>query len=116
MWLDILLALLALVVIDALVRAFLMLRLGKQIDAKGDYRQRHHEIGKGGKQFVITLLGASSIYGEGSGVEVPFAGGLAERLAKQGNKVVVHNLAVSGHCVADVTAKQVPLMEQSDLV
>jgi hypothetical protein len=115
MWLDILLVLFALVVIDAIARAFLMLRLGNQIDAKGDYRQRRHEIGNGGEQFVVTLLGASSIYGEGSDVEIPFASAVAERLAKQGRHVIVYNLAVSGHKVADVTHKQIPQMKPSDL-
>lgn len=67
MWLDLVLAFLALVVLDVAVRAFL------KVDAMGDYRKRHHEIGKGSKQLAITLLGASSIYGEGSDVEIPFA-------------------------------------------
>ena len=101
--------------IDSTVRAFLMFRLGKQIDAKGDYRKRHYEIGEGTQCFVITLLGASSIYGEGSDVDIPFASDLVGQLLKQGRKVSVHNLAVSGHKVADVAHKQVSQMEPSDL-
>ncbi len=116
MWLVILLGCLAAIVIDAGVRALLMLRLAKKIEAKGGYRQREYEIDKGTKHFTITLLGASSIYGEGSDVEIPFAGNLVGRLIKQGCKVSVHNLAVSGHKVADVTREQVPQMKPSDLV
>src|SRR2546423_10215350 len=106
-WLAGILALLLFVVADAIFRAILLVRLGKRIDAKGDYRKREHEIGKGSKHFVITLLGASSIYGEGSDVEIPFASNLVEQLTKQGYRVSVHNLAVSGHKVADVTRQQI---------
>jgi len=116
MWLDILLVFLAFVVLDVVTRAFLMVRLGKHIDARGDYRPRHHKIGESGRQFVITLLGASSIYGEGSTVEIPFAGNLVKQAVEQGYTAIVNNLAVSGHKVADVTRKQIPQMKPSDLV
>src|SRR5438105_129721 len=116
MGLNVALIFLGVVVLDAAVQALLLLRLAKKIDRKGDYRKREHEVGIGEKHFVITLLGASSIYGEGSSVEIPFAGSLAKRLAKQGYRVLVHNLAVSGHKVADVTRRQVPHMKPSDLV
>lgn len=112
----VLLGLVGVVIADLLLRTVLLLRLGKKVDIKGDYRPRDIELGSGKKQFVITLLGASSIYGEGSGVDIPFAGVIAHRLAKHGRKVVIHNLAVSGHKVADVVNKQLPEMMPSDLV
>jgi len=104
------------VAVDAIFRAILLLRLEEKIKARGDYRKREHKIGKGKKHFAITLLGASSIYGEGSDVEIPFIGSLVEQLTQQGYQVSVHNLAVSGHRVADVSRQQIQRMKPSDLV
>jgi lysophospholipase L1-like esterase len=107
--------LLLIILADLVIRTILLFRLYRKVDAKGDYLERNHELGKG-KPYVITLLGASSIYGEGTSVRIPFAGTLAQRLVKKGRKVIVHNLAVSGHKVADVIHEQVPKMEPSDLI
>ncbi len=112
-----LLILMLVILLDSLVRAILLLQLGRSINAKGDYRTRDHEFGKAGnKHFVINLLGASSIYGEGSIVGVPFADSLVQELVMRGHKVTTHNLAVSGHKVSNVTNMQVPRMKPSDLV
>jgi lysophospholipase L1-like esterase len=112
---DLLIIALAIVLGDVFVRAFLLFRLNQKIDAKGDYLQHNHILGKG-KLYTIALLGASSIYGEGTSVKVPFAGTLAQRLAKQGHKVVVHNRAMSGHRVADIVHEQLPKLGRSDLI
>jgi lysophospholipase L1-like esterase len=109
------LMLVLLMIADAAIRAALLLDLRKKIGAKGDYIQRDHLLGQS-TPYTITLIGASSIYGEGTKVEIPFASTLAHRLARQGYRVTVHNLAVSGHKVADVVSRQVPNIQPSDLV
>ncbi len=115
-WIVIVAGLFIILLLDALIRAIFLLLLAKRLHAKGDYHRRYIEVGSGKKRFVVTLLGASSMYGEGSNVEVPFADALSKQLAKRGHKVIVYNLAVSGHRVADVTAKQVRAMKKSNLV